>query len=114
MFIADWKSGALRDNHVNEAMFYALVATLRHGIPPYRSTVYSLASGTFTDPDVTAERLRAAAAQVVAGVTAIVDVLTDEDCTSSFAPASSSNAGSTGSGVHAASPMASRNGRISR
>ena len=77
MYIADWKSGALRDNHVDEAMFYALVATLRHGIPPYRSTVYSLASGTFTDPDVTAERLRAAAAQVVAGVSAIVDVLTE-------------------------------------
>ena len=48
------------------------------GCPPYRSTVYSLASGTFTDPDVTAERLRDAAPRVVAGVDAIVDVLTEQ------------------------------------
>lgn len=77
MFIADWKSGSLRDEHADEAMFYALVATLRYGIPPFRSTVYSLASGTFTDPDVTPDRLWAAAEQVVAGVNSIVDVLTD-------------------------------------
>lgn len=77
MFIADWKSGGLRDHHEDEAMFYALVSTLRHGIPPFRSTVYSLASATFTDPDVTAEKLRAAAAQVVTGVNSMVDVLTE-------------------------------------
>jgi hypothetical protein len=79
MLIADWKSGALREDalgHYDEAMFYALVATLRHGVPPFRSTVYSLASGEWTDPDVTAASLRAAAGQVVASVTAIVELLT--------------------------------------
>jgi hypothetical protein len=77
MFIADWKSGALGETHADEAMFYALVAALRHGVAPYRSCVYSLASGTYTDPDVTAERLWRAADQVIAGVAAIVEVLTD-------------------------------------
>jgi len=77
MLIADWKSGGLHENHFDESMFYALVAALRHGVPPFRSTVYSLASGEFTDPDVSADRLRDAASKVVAGVAVIVDVLTE-------------------------------------
>jgi hypothetical protein len=78
MVIVDWKSGAIREEqHTAEAMFYALVATLRHGVPPFRSTVYSLASGTYTDPDVTAERLKEAAQAVVRAVGAVVDVLTE-------------------------------------
>ena len=77
MLIADWKSGALRDYHHDEASFYALVCALRHGIPPYRSTIYSLASGTWTDPDVDAGRLRAVADQVCAAVAAIVDLMTE-------------------------------------
>lgn len=80
MLITDWKSGALRTDplgHYDEAMFYALVASLRHGVPPFRSTVYSLASGEWTDPDVTADALRASARQVVSGVTAIVELLTE-------------------------------------
>jgi hypothetical protein len=77
MFLTDFKSGELRDSHFDEAMFYALVATLRHGCPPFRSCVISLSSGEWTDPDVTSARLVAAAEQVVAGVTARVDVLTE-------------------------------------
>lgn len=77
MLLADWKSGALNDTHEDEAMFYALVSTLRHRVPPFRSTVYSLVSGTYTAPDVTAQRLTAAAEQLVAGVNAYVAVLTE-------------------------------------
>lgn len=77
MLLCDLKSGSLHDHHTGEAAFYALVATLRHGIPPFRSTVYSLASGEFTEPDVTAEVLRASAEQVIEGVRRIADVLTD-------------------------------------
>jgi hypothetical protein len=77
MLIADWKSGALNDAHPAEAMYHALLVTLSFGVPPFRSTVYSLASGEFTDPDVTGPRLHAAVDHVVAGVTATVDVLTE-------------------------------------
>jgi hypothetical protein len=77
MFLADMKTGSINDAHFDEAMFYALVATLRFGVAPYRSVVYSLASGEWTDPDVTPERLWAAAERVVAAVESITDVLTD-------------------------------------
>lgn len=75
MFLADFKSGELRDNHFEEAMFYALVSTLRHGCPPFRSCVVSLSSGEWTDPDVTPARLAAAADAVVGAVNARVEVL---------------------------------------
>lgn len=77
MLFCDLKSGSLNDYHVDEGRFYALVATLRHGVPPFRSTVYSLASGDYSDPDVTPETLRASVEQVITGVGKIVDVLTE-------------------------------------
>ena len=77
MFLADMKTGALNDGHFNEAMYYALVATLRFGVAPFRSVVYSLASGEWTEPDVTAELLWESAQRVVAAVETLTDVLTD-------------------------------------
>ncbi len=71
LLILDFKSGQLSDMHRREAEFYALVAALRYGVPPWRSAVFSLADGTFTDPDLSDDDLlevarsvgRAAAAQ---------------------------------------------------
>jgi hypothetical protein len=78
MLLCDFKTGALQDDHhYDEAQFYALVSLLRFGVAPYRSTVYSLASGTYTPPDVTASSLHAAALKVIAGVNAMVDVMTE-------------------------------------
>jgi hypothetical protein len=57
MFLCDVKTADLRDDHLLEARFYALVATLRHSCPPFRSTVYSISSGEWTDPDITPEVL---------------------------------------------------------
>lgn len=75
MFLADIKSGSLHDHHVDEGRFYALVATLRHGCPPFRSTVYSLASGEFSDPEVSAATMHATADLVIDGVVRLVAVL---------------------------------------
>ncbi len=76
MFLCDLKTGALNDRHQAEADFYALVSTLRHGIPPFRSCSYSLAEGTWTDdPDITETRLWAAADQVIAATNQLVAVL---------------------------------------
>jgi hypothetical protein len=77
MLLCDLKSGSLSDYHENEADFYALVATLRFRVPPWRSIVFSLASNTYTTPDVTEERLFAAADYVISGVSSLVYVLSD-------------------------------------
>lgn len=77
MFLCDFKTGSINDSHQTEAMFYALVATMRFGTAPYRSTVFSVASGEWTDPEVSADRLRAVAATVVDAVTRYVDIILD-------------------------------------
>lgn len=77
MVLIDLKSGAIKDEHVDEAQFYALIATIRHGVPPWRSLVYSLASGDYTQPDVTATTLFETAAKVGLAVNSLVDVLTE-------------------------------------
>lgn len=77
MLLCDLKSGSIQDHHFDEAQFYALVSALRFGVAPYRSMIYSLASGTYTEPDVTPDTLRSAAQRVTAGVNSIVDVMTE-------------------------------------
>lgn len=78
MLIADWKTGDLSDRHYDEASFYGLVAALRHGVPPWRSLVYSLASGEWTEPDITEGRLWQAADAVVDAACRQVAVLTEQ------------------------------------
>ena len=77
LFLLDFKSGDIKDEHLDEARLYALAATLRHGVPPWRSTVYSLASGDYTEPDISAGVLFAAAGRLVTAVNSIVDALTE-------------------------------------
>lgn len=79
MLLCDFKTGSLHDGHTFEAGFYALLATLRYGIPPYRSVVYSLASGEWTRPaDVRAETLEQTAHEVSGLVSRYVEVLTEK------------------------------------
>lgn len=77
VLLVDMKTGALKDEHRSEAMFYALVATLRYGVAPWRSTIYSLASGEWTEGDVTAEGMYAMADQVIDAICKSVAVLTE-------------------------------------
>jgi len=77
MLLIDLKSGDIKDEHLDEAYFYALVATVRHGVPPWRSLVYSLASGDYTTPDISGDILLETAERVGAAVNALVDVLTE-------------------------------------
>ena len=78
MLLADIKTSDIRENHFDEAMFYALIASIRHGVPPYRSTVISVSSGEWTDPDVTTDRMLSVADDVVERVNAGVAVLTEQ------------------------------------
>lgn len=77
MFLCDLKTGGLHEGHDREAAFYALVATLRNGVPPYRSTVLSLASGDWTEPDIDEAVLLGAADDVIRAVNLLVDGLTE-------------------------------------
>lgn len=77
LLVIDFKTSDVKEEHDKEARFYALVAALRHGVPPWRSTVYSLASGDYTEPDITPEVLVETAHDVGKAVTSMVDVLTD-------------------------------------
>lgn len=77
MLLCDLKTGGLYEHHDLEAAFYALVAALRYGVPPFRSTVYSLSSGTWTEPDVTETTLFEVASKVVEAVAVTVDSMTE-------------------------------------
>jgi hypothetical protein len=78
MLLIDLKTGSLREEHEQEAQFYALVAALRHEVAPWRSVVYSLASGEYTEPDITPEILIDTADRVGEAVRNLVAVLTEE------------------------------------
>lgn len=66
--VVDVKTGALTSAHHREARWHALMAALRYHVAPWRSTVYSTASGSWTSPAVTAETLWLAVEEVIDGV----------------------------------------------
>jgi hypothetical protein len=78
MMLIDLKSGNLKPEHEEEASFYALVSTLRHGVPPWRSLIYSLASGEYSQPDVSEEMLFNTAKSVIETVNNYVEIMTEE------------------------------------
>jgi hypothetical protein len=77
LLLVDLKTSGLKDQHRDEALFYALIATLRYGVMPWRSTVYSLASGDWTDPEISIDDLFSTADSVISAVNSIVDTLTE-------------------------------------
>lgn len=77
LLIVDLKTGSLKEEHETEAMFYALAAAIRYGVTPWRSTVYSLSSGEWTDPEVTEGRLHDVAEKVIKSVNSAINVLTE-------------------------------------
>jgi PD-(D/E)XK nuclease superfamily len=62
----DFKTGAARPEHVEDNRFYALLLTLRFGVPPYRVASFFLESGTWQAEDVSEQTLVHAADRVVA------------------------------------------------
>jgi hypothetical protein len=77
LLLVDLKTTGVKDNHRDEALFYALVATLRYGVSPWRSAIYSLASGDWTEPDISEEDLYDTADKVITAVRSIVATLTE-------------------------------------
>jgi PD-(D/E)XK nuclease superfamily len=62
----DLKTGSAYPEHVEDNRFYALLLTLRFGVPPYRVASFFLEGGTWQHEDVTEELLFHAADRAVA------------------------------------------------
>jgi len=67
--IIDFKTGTLSQIHRDDLRFYALLETLRAGVPPWRIASFDLDSGHAASEDVTQAVLDAALARTVEGVT---------------------------------------------
>src|SRR5205085_4754090 len=69
VLVVDLKTGAPWPNHLDDLRFYALVHTIRTGVPPFRVASYYLDSCRFRAEDVSAELLlTTAVGRVVDGV----------------------------------------------
>ena len=75
--IVDLKTGRSYPQHLDDLRFYALLQTLKTGVPPYRVASYYLDSATFHAEDVTPATLEVAAGRTVDGVRKIVRLLQD-------------------------------------
>lgn len=72
--VVDFKTGARSTTHVEDLRFYALLETLRLGVPPWKVATYYLDSGQFAVEVVTEPMLEAAARRVLAGVGKLIDL----------------------------------------
>ena len=63
--VVDLKTGSAYPEFAEDMRFYALVMTLRFGVPPYRAASLFLESGTWQAEDVTEEILQHAADRVI-------------------------------------------------
>jgi len=62
----DLKTGGAHAEYPEDMRFYALLLTLRFGVPPYRAASLFLESGEWQNEDVTEDGLRHAADRVIA------------------------------------------------
>jgi hypothetical protein len=74
VLIVDFKTGGSYPTHVDDLRFYALLETIRSGVPPFRVASYYLDSATFHSEDVDLDVLDVAVARTVAGVTKVAEL----------------------------------------
>jgi len=74
VLIVDFKTGRAAAHHLDDLRFYAVLETLRTGVPPFRVASYYLDSGRWHAEDVTVELLQSAARRIVDAIARIVDV----------------------------------------
>ncbi|MGH9273045.1 MAG: PD-(D/E)XK nuclease family protein, partial [Acidimicrobiales bacterium] len=70
--LVDLKTGGFAPSHVDDLRFYALIETLRLGVPPRLLASYYLDGGRLHDEAVSEDLLRSALERVVQGVDAAV------------------------------------------
>jgi len=72
--ITDFKTGIEYPEHREEVSYYALLETLRNGVPPIRVASYYLDGGWFRPIEVSEEVLRSAIRRTAAGVNLIAQL----------------------------------------
>jgi hypothetical protein len=72
--ITDFKSGVEYPEHREELRYYALLETLRNGVPPIRVASYYLDGGWFQAEDVNEDVLRSAVRRAAEGVNLIAQL----------------------------------------
>ena len=72
--LVDLKTGGFSPSHRDDLRFYALVETLRIGVPPRLLATYYLDGGRLQDETVTEALLESAAERVVRGVDAAIEL----------------------------------------
>lgn len=72
--VVDLKTGSRHAGHVEDLRFYALLDTLRVGVPPFRLLSYYLDSGSFVPEEVTEAVLEAAVRRTVDAATKVVEL----------------------------------------
>ena len=72
--VVDLKTGGAYPSHLDDLRFYALVQTLRIGVPPFRVASYYLDTATFHVEDVTVETLVLAARRAVDGARKLLEL----------------------------------------
>lgn len=78
VMIVDFKTGQPSAVHVDDLRFYALLETLRVGVPPFRVASWYLDSGHWHAEDVDEDVLDVAVRRTVDGVEKIVELRVDE------------------------------------
>jgi PD-(D/E)XK nuclease superfamily protein len=68
VLIVDFKTGRINRTHLDDLRFYAMLETIRVGVPPFRIATFSLDSGTWHAEDVDVDVLAAAVRRTVDGV----------------------------------------------
>jgi hypothetical protein len=74
VLLVDLKTGQPSASHADDLRLYALLETLRVGVPPFRLASYYLDSGTWHAEDVTEDVLVAAARRLVDGVAKVAEL----------------------------------------
>jgi hypothetical protein len=72
--LVDLKTGAAAPGHLHDLRFYALLETLRSGVPPLRLASSYLESGGLTVEDVDEDVLEAAVRRTVQGTRAVLEL----------------------------------------
>jgi hypothetical protein len=76
--IIDLKTGRVAPRHRDDLRFYALVETLRTGVPPRRLASFYLDAGEPVVEDVTVPVLRAAVRRLLDGVNALIELTIEQ------------------------------------
>ena len=75
----DLKTGGAYPEFAEDMRFYALVMTLRFGVPPYRAASLFLESGTWQSEDVTESLLHHAADRVIGAARAAAGLVSGRE-----------------------------------